>query len=217
MKKITVLVASILGVIASGQAMASSTANLQVTGKLVPSACDITVGDGGQSIAFGDIDVGKLNKDKPTELKDIAKKIAITVSCPEAAFTGIKFSDMAAANKDAHAFSLGYKNNAELGTFKLVLDPKESNIDGKPAASMLFRGEDGRFVQRAGAGEAVMANGAVNSTAGFDISTTEQTRDKAKVKRFAMSVIPTINATSSIGNVQEAELTGLATVDIIYL
>ena len=82
---------------------------------------------------------------------------------------------------------------------------------------MLFRGEDGRFVQRAGAGEAVMANGAVNSTAGFDISTTEQTRDKAKVKRFAMSVIPTINATSSIGNVQEAELTGLATVDIIYL
>lgn len=217
MKKITVLVASILGVIASGQAMASSTANLQVTGKLVPSACDIAVGDGGQSIAFGDIDVGKLNKDKPTELKDIAKKIAITVSCPEAAFTGIKFSDMNSTNKEAHAFSLGYKGGVELGSFKLVLDPKESNIDGKPAVSMLFRGEDGLFVQRAGAGEAVMANGAVNSTAGFDISTTEQKRDKAKVKRFGMSVIPTINATSLIGNVQETELTGLATVDVIYL
>ena len=46
MKKMTALAASILVVIASGQAMASSSANLQVSGKLVPSACDIGT-DGG--------------------------------------------------------------------------------------------------------------------------------------------------------------------------
>ncbi|WP_133624859.1 DUF1120 domain-containing protein [Erwinia sp. LJJL01] len=217
MKKITVLAASILCVIASGQAMASSSANLQVTGKLVPSACDVTVGGGGQGIVFGDIDVAKLNKDKPTELKDIAKKIAITVTCPEAAFTGIKFSDMATANKDSTAFSLGYKNDAELGTFKLVFDPKESNIDGKPADAMYWRDKNGHFMGGGGASETTMPNSTVLTTAGFDISSSQGSRTLAKVKRFGLSVIPTINALSSIGSVQEAELTGIATVDIIYL
>ncbi|WP_187498911.1 DUF1120 domain-containing protein [Erwinia aphidicola] len=217
MKKMTALAASILVVITSGQAMASSTANLEVTGKLTPSACDITVGSGGEGIAFGDIDIGKLNKDKPTELKDIAQKIAITVTCPEAARTGIKFSDMATANKNSAAFSLGYKDKAELGSFKLVFNPSESNIDGKPVDALYWRTKEG-FVASQGAGDSfVMQNATVTTTAGFDISSTQKGRDAAKTKLFSLTAIPTINATNSIGNVQEAELKGIATVDIIYL
>ena len=63
-----------------------------------------------------------------------------------------------------------------------------------------------------------MSNGSVNNTAGFDISSTEKGHDSGyQVKLFSMTVTPTINATNVIGNVQEAELTGIASVDIIYL
>lgn len=218
MKKMTALAASILVVIASGQAMAGSTANLQVTGKLMPSACDITIaGAAEEGVAFGDIDIAKLNKYKPTELTDKAQKIAITVSCPEAAHTGIKFSDMMTANKAKSAFSLGYKNNVELGSFTLVLDPNESNIDGKPAEAMYLRNEHGLFEKFGGASAVPMQNSTVTTTAGFDISSTQDTRDAAKTKRFGLTVVPTINATNDIGNVQETTLSGIAAVDIIYL
>lgn len=213
MKKMTALAASILVVIASGQAMAGSTANLQVTGKLMPSACDITIsGAAEEGVAFGDIDIAKLNKYKPTELTDNAQKIAITVSCPEAAHTGIKFSDMMTANKAKSACSLGYKNNVEL-----VLDPNESNIDGKPAEAMYLRNEHGLFEKVGGASAVPMQNSTVTTTAGFDISSTQDTRDAAKTKRFGLTVVPTINATNDIGNVQETTLSGIAAVDIIYL
>ncbi|MEI2603074.1 DUF1120 domain-containing protein [Erwinia aphidicola] len=215
MKKMTALAASILVVIASGQAMAAgSSVNMQVSGKLVPSACEISTG--GTGVTFGDIDVGLLNKDKATELKDKAKKIDITVTCPSATLTGIKFSDLA-GGKDSTAFTLGKKGNVELGSYQVRLDPKASQVDGKPPVSFAYRNESGLFVGSNGITEVVMSNGSVTKTAGFDISSTEKGHAAATTKLFSMTVTPTINATNAIGNVQEAELTGIASVDIIYL
>lgn len=219
MKKITAAAALILGVIASGQAMAvGSTASLTVLGKLVPSACAVIIGSGEDGIKFADIDVGTLNKDKPTVLTNQARKIVVTVNCPEAAKTGIKFSDLATLNKATTAFTLGYTDdNVELGNFELKFDPETSDIDGKAPDATYIRGENGLFKKLGGASAMAMMNATAVTTAGFDMSSTQDGREAAKIKRYGLIVTPTINATNKIGNVREAELKGTATIDVIYI
>ncbi|WP_338492059.1 fimbrial protein [Erwinia aphidicola] len=215
MKKMTALAASILVVIASGQAMANSSVNLQVSGKLVPSACEISTG--GQGVAFGDIDISSLNQDKATELKDKSQTINITLKCPAAMRTGIKFSDLS-GGEDSASFSLGKKGNVQLGSYTLRLDPKASQVDGKPPVSFAMRQDNGLFLPIQGISEVLMFNASVTKTAGFDMGSTEENGHAAATnKLFSMTVTPTINALKDIGNVQEAELNGIASVDIIYL
>lgn len=214
MKKISAVAALILGVIASGQSVAGvSSVDLRVSGKLVPSVC--TISGGGAGINLGDIDIGKLNKDKPTVLKDNAKDVTITVGCPSATLTAIKFTDVL-DSKDSNAFSLGKKGDKDLGSFQLVLDGKNSQVDGKPVTSSANRDEKGFFHMIPNFSDYPMVNGRVITTTAFDMSSSSQ-REAAESKIFKLSLIPTINATDDIGQVNEAELHGAVTVDIIYV
>lgn len=205
MKKITAAAALILGVIASGQALAAApSAKLSVTGKLLPVAC--TLSTTGDSLDLGDLNINALSETKPTEMTDNVKEFDITVSCPSPTYTGITISDVA----DTGDFKLG-----KYGTYKLELNIGESQIDGKRAGGSLLRnGEGGAFIETGGF-KPIIENGK-GSNKGIDL-TNGSNRVKAEVKLFHVIVTPTINATKDLDLSQEHDITGSATIDLLYM
>lgn len=206
MKKITAAAALILGVIASGQAMALGTsASLSVTGKLLPVAC--TLSTTGDSLDLGNLNMNSLSETKPTEMTDNIKGFDITVSCPSPTYTGIKISDAA----DTGDFKLG-----KYGTYELKLNIGESQIDGKRAGGSILRnGEEGKFIQTGGF-QPIIENGK-GSDKGVDLTNSSLERVKAEVKIFHVMVTPTINATKDLDLSQEHDITGSATIDLLYM
>ncbi|AMB79683.1 DUF1120 domain-containing protein [Pseudomonas paraversuta] len=73
---------------ASANALAATTADLKVTGKVVPASCDVTIGTGAP-VDLGDIQVSALNTDpdKPTALTVPAVPYNITCTGPVAIST----------------------------------------------------------------------------------------------------------------------------------
>ena len=73
---------------ASANALAATTADLKVTGKVVPASCDVTIGTGAP-IELGDIQVSALNPDpdKPTALTVPTVPYNITCTGPVAIST----------------------------------------------------------------------------------------------------------------------------------
>ena len=73
---------------ASANALAATTADLKVTGKVVPASCDVTIGTGAP-IELGDIQVSALNPDpdKPTSLTVPSVPYNITCTGPVAIST----------------------------------------------------------------------------------------------------------------------------------
>lgn len=207
MKKITAAAALILGVIASGQAMAApSSVDLTVTGKLLPSAC--TLSTSGATLDLGDIDYNKLKLAEPTVMTDNAKEMNIMVNCPSETYTGIKVSDMLSTDK----FKLG---NA--GTFELKLDVPNSKIDGKSAGGSIVRnGETGGFSTPAGT-EPLILNAKGQPNAGIDLTNDGSDRVKAKIKIYHVIVTPTIKASKDLDTSQQQDIAGAATIDLFYI
>ena len=73
---------------ASANALAATTADLKVTGKVVPASCDVTIGTGAP-LNLGDIQVSALNPDpdKPTALPQPSVPYNITCTGPVAIST----------------------------------------------------------------------------------------------------------------------------------
>nr|WP_314419782.1 DUF1120 domain-containing protein [uncultured Pseudomonas sp.] len=73
---------------ASANALAATTADLKVTGKVVPASCDVTIGTGAP-LDLGDIQVSALESDptKPTSLRNRSVPYNITCTGPVAIST----------------------------------------------------------------------------------------------------------------------------------
>lgn len=85
------VLASVLAVAASS-AMAASSVDIQVTGKIVPSSCTPAFISGGGIADFGTMKVASLNSTTPTPLADV-KIIPISITCEEATRVGVTFND----------------------------------------------------------------------------------------------------------------------------
>ena len=73
---------------ASANALAATTADLKVTGKVVPASCDVTIGTGAP-LNLGDIQVSALESDpaKPTPMPNATLPYNITCTGPVAIST----------------------------------------------------------------------------------------------------------------------------------
>ncbi|VTT27168.1 P pilus assembly protein, pilin FimA [Klebsiella pneumoniae] len=205
MKKMTAAAALILGVIASGQAMAAgSTVMMQVQGKLLPSACNVDVG--GAIVDLGEIDIAKLKEYESTTLTDSAKKVNITVDCPLATRTGLKFAE----STGAQDFVLG-----TVGTYDMELNIAGSQVDGKAVNAMFVSDDPNGFHSFGNATNMKIINANINKDFGIDISAGTD-RDKAKLKRYSVTVTPVIKPTSEFDSSKETSFTGATTVEVMY-
>ena len=95
---------------ASANALAATTADLKVTGKVVPASCDVTIGTGAP-LDLGDIQVSALNPDpdKPTSLTVPSVPYNITCTGPVAISTSWVDNQEADGTSipSANFFSLG--------------------------------------------------------------------------------------------------------------
>src|SRR5690606_16040695 len=85
------MLASALAVMASS-AMAASSVDIQVTGKIVPSSCTPAFISGGGIADYGTIRVASLNPTSATPLADV-KIIPISITCEEATRVAVTFND----------------------------------------------------------------------------------------------------------------------------
>lgn len=85
------VLASVLAVAASS-AMAASSIDIQVTGKILPSSCTPAFISGGGIADFGTIKVASLNSTTVTSLPDV-KIIPISITCEDATRIAVTFND----------------------------------------------------------------------------------------------------------------------------
>lgn len=105
--------ASILFAAVSGAAVAGQSADLKVTGKIAPSACDIAISGGG-TIDFGTIAASTLSDTAATVVGD--KETSFTMTCSAATKVMWTSGDNRAGTADATAGSSIYRDfNAYFG------------------------------------------------------------------------------------------------------
>ena len=138
--KKTLLVTCLLAV--SGSAMAATTADLMVTGKIVPAGCNVTIGNGAP-LDLGDINVSSLNQDVPTPLVVPSIPFNITCTGPVALSTG--WIDNRASN--------GVYPSSAPTRFSMGKDSADT-----PIGHLWIQHGSGESVQVTGNGSEVVAN-----------------------------------------------------------
>ena len=116
----------VLGVAFSGvsQLALANSADLLITGKLVPPSCTPTL-SGGAVIDYGDIQVSELGTNAATTLED--RKVSLTVTCLEETALGIRITDARSESKPlliteipmptnpAGSHAVAFSNNQTMG------------------------------------------------------------------------------------------------------
>ena len=168
--KKTLLVTCLLAV--SGSAMAATTADLLVTGKIVPAGCDVTIGNGAP-LDLGDINVADLNPDhdQPTPLSNRA--VAYNVTCTGPVALSTSWVD----NKEGDGT---YPAPGHPNYFSLGKDAADA-----PIGHLWFQHGGGASVAVTGNGAETHAN-VITSTNGVDwFDATYGQASKTQVNSFA--------------------------------
>jgi len=164
--------AAIMFAAASGAAFAQSTANLQVTGKIVPAACTPTLSGGGV-VDYGNIVADSLSATGVTKLP--VKNLTMTISCSAATKIGFTTTDNQHSTiisavgsalagfslSDTNMYGFGATNGKSIGTFIVkfgnTLAGTTATADGSAIdtiysqdAGVSWRGDSGNWGQPTG-------------------------------------------------------------------
>jgi len=227
------MLASVLAVAASS-AMAASSIDIQVTGKIVPSSCTPTFTSGGGIADYGTMKVASLNSTTMTALADV-KVIPISITCEDATRIAVTFND-------AHSDSAP--------TTMLPIAYVDSNFDINPKGTAGLGMYNGKKIGAYSLG-IQLTKGAVTNDAGDDLYPTvsvdngaswgnksgerymQIANDKSEIYSFSselggtpvaqtkvnfnVGVAAAINPTNDLNVTDEATLDGLTNVELVYL
>ncbi len=194
--------------IVAGHAQAQ-TAEIKVTGKIVPDACQLTIANSGV-YDFGNIASDKLSQDATTKLD--AKTQSVAISCNAGAKVALNVQDnrsgTAVGGKgDDYEFGLG---NGKAGYYMLALnravgDGKAADVLAAPAGTDTWALDSAGSVTSGGARKSFAESGSVAPGA-------------YKTITADLTVTPTINKLSALDlSSGGVELDGSATVELHYL
>lgn len=228
MKKITTLAALIVGVIASGQALAGGSATLEVKASIVPGSCNVELPNA--SLAWGDIAPESLHHELFTELP--AKQLTLNVNCPAKMMFAVKAIDNAQRGtaptgpdpsmKDSYfdLRSTSEKASPMAGYSIKALTVGSSSDKAKATGLVTFK--NGKWNDKpANADYAYFPSSALGNDAALDISTsdsqTKYSRDSAMNKSFALEIHPWIAPVPGPAWGNDIELKGSATFEVVYI
>ncbi|WP_177207588.1 DUF1120 domain-containing protein [Burkholderia contaminans] len=199
----------IAGVLVAGHAQAQ-TAEIKVIGKIVPDACQFTIGNGGL-YDFGTIGADKLSQDAVTALD--AKTQTIAISCNAAAKVALNVRDNragTAAGGKGGDDEFGLSKEAKVGFYTLTLskalgDSNSLDVLAAPAGSSAWALDS----------TGLMANGSARKSFSDSGSTAPGAYKSISAN---LTVSPTINKLSELDlSKGGVDLDGSATVELTYL
>lgn len=220
----TIMIVSLLttmATIATANA-GSSSAAMKIQGEIVPTTCDISFnGSNSSSLSLGKINPSQLSENRYSTLPNLSASLNIT--CPAATAVGFKATDVAegAGNvkiEDAPIntlFSLGLAPTGNIiGGYAVLI--AGGSIDNSKISAVLKSntGESWRVMGDTFAIEpssGTMYSWASASGSSLTVPT------MGRNHKIALDIIPFINATKHLGNLDNIELIGQATYDLVYL
>jgi type 1 fimbria pilin len=197
--------------------MAASSAEVTVTGTIVPGACTPTLGT--QHFDHGRISIGDLQRDAPTDLFNRRLSTTLNINCTSHTSYGIRGVDnratSVASNVGFSSYGLGLTSTGEkIGQHFMLIDSQQSQIDGKPA-----------YITASAAGDTwesarVAVIGIRNNGGLLGLHDTQgPVTGPLPVKDAALRLnsVLFINPTSGLTLNSEVPLDGAATIELVYL
>ncbi|MEJ5066120.1 DUF1120 domain-containing protein [Erwinia sp. MYb375] len=227
MKKITTLAALIIGVIASGQALAGGSATLSLKGNILPGGCEITLPSA--ALEWKDIDISSMSPSKMNDLP--VKNVTLSVNCQAKMNFAIKASDNNVAKlpegiqqslaKNYFSFgSDGVGGPAGAYTIKALVNGSSADKD-KASAFVTYK--DSAWDQKLTSTDfAYFINTRLgDKDAVLDMSTTSgitsYLRSSAKSKVFALEIAPSLGPVTGQALAGNFDLSGSTTFEVIYM
>ena len=204
----TALVGSVTSV-----AFAGPTADISVTGTIIPGSCSIDIGNGGK-FDLGTIRTSSLNADSTTDLSSVTNPINVTCDSPMRFAFGVvdNQADSSAGGKN---FGLGVTpNNEKIGSYNVAI--MSAVIDGNAPQSIVSSDDGGSTW----VGSSYKPIGLIPAGfAGFSDSASTGTGPSAIQNLVGeLSVVtPRIVATSTLTLTDDVPLNGSATIELHYL
>lgn len=227
MKKITTVAALIIGVIASGQALAGGSATLQLKGNILPGGCEITLPSA--ALEWKDLNTSSLS---PTAFTDLpVKNVNLSVNCQAKMSFAVKASDNIVAklpegiqpSLEKNYFSFGSDDvNGPVGVYTIKAMVNGSSSD-KDKASAFLTYKNGSWDSKPTSTDFSYF---INTQRGdkdavLDISTTSgmtsYLRTIAKSKVFALEIAPSLGPVTGQGLAGDFLLSGSTTFEVIYM
>lgn len=201
----------------SSSVVAGKTASIGIKGVINPPACDITTANSTISIPY--IHGSALQQDKYTTFEKI--NASVSVVCTGAATVSIKVRDDSGNTAESEntgqaaskLFSLGMRDNKQLGFYTIGLSAKKSSVDGKPA-SVAWTNSGAEWLESIGTSE-LMNNANISDTA-YDISVYSE-RKAAKLKNYDLLITPWIAPMGESASADSLELNGSASFELVYM
>ncbi len=230
------LLASVLAVTASS-AMAASTIDIQVTGKIVPASCTPTFTTGGGIADFGTIQVAALNNTTMTALPDL-KTIPITITCEEATRIGVTFNDAHADSAPTAILPLAYSDTDFAREVQYTSGLGMYNGQKIGAYSMGIKNDMGTVTNDMGENLYPIFTTDASAASGWGYKSGSHylqiVTDKSetysftnvsggtepvaqKQVNFIVGIMAQINPTNDLHVTDEATLDGLTNVELVYL
>lgn len=227
------MLASALAVVASS-AMAASSVDIQVTGKIVPSSCTPAFISGGGIADYGTMKVASLNSTSVTPLADI-KTIPISITCEEATRIGVSFNDVHDSSAPTeilptafvsgdfgvtpeYTFGLGMYNDKKIGAYALGMATDTGNVTNEAGDTLYptYSTDGGvNWSTKSGAHYIQIKS---DKSEVFSFSSTLGGTPVPQTKvNFNVGVVAMINPTNDLNVTDEATLDGLTTVELVYL
>ncbi|EJQ5562212.1 spore coat protein U domain-containing protein [Escherichia coli] len=143
MKKLTLITTLMASAMSFSSHAATTSATVNITGKIVPASCSITANANGGTIDFGNILTSELTSGKKT----LTKEDSLSVSCDKATTAAIKISGgngatsaAFATNKEYASFIIGLTQVSPTGgtATDTLMVSKASTIDLSDIAAASF-------------------------------------------------------------------------------
>lgn len=230
------LLASVLAVTASS-AMAASSVDIKVTGKIVPASCTPTFTSGTGIADFGTIKVASLNDTTWTPLSDV-KTIPITITCEEATRVGVTFNDAHSDSaptetlpvsysdtdfgiKVANTSGLGMYNSKKIGAYSMGIKMDAGSLTNDEGVNLfpIFTA-DASEISGWGARSGAYYMQVVtdkSETYSFTNIFGGDTPVAQKQVNFIVGIMAQISPTNDLNITDEATLDGLTNVELVYL
>ena len=209
------VLASVLAVAASS-AMAASSVDIHVTGKIVPSSCTPAFISGGGIADFGTMKVASLNSTTPTPLADV-KIIPISITCEEATRVGVTFNDSHVDSAPTENMPVNFIDSdfitsagftAGLGMYG----------DKKIGAYSIFTSDNGASWGVKSGFRYLQVKPDKSEIYSFTDQATGTVAPVAQTKiNFNVGIAAMINPTNDLNITDEATLDGLTNVELVYL
>ncbi|WP_320727828.1 DUF1120 domain-containing protein [Enterobacter sp. 118C5] len=230
------MLASVLAVAASS-AMAASSIDIQVTGKIVPASCTPAFVSGGGIADFGTMKAADLNDTTATALAD-TKIIPISITCESPTRVGVTFNDAHADSAPTadtpiafgdydfgispdYTAGLGMYNGKKIGAYSMGIQ-KDAGTATNDAGDRLYPiFQVDASMASAWGDKSGIHYLQIKTDKSETYSFTNVSGGDAPVAQkqfnFNVGIMAQINPTNDLNIIDEATLDGLTNVELVYL